>query len=477
MSVLRSIGIGTLANASGQLAQLAFIPVVTRLVTPEAYGVFMLFQLSSAVVSLLAGVQYNSAIVVCVRRNHAIAVAALVSWLGLLVSGLLLVAWAAAWLAPVPWIQAYAWTLPALLLFCVANTLQRIGLALAVRAGAFRATALSGLANSLGMIAVQFWLLTSQTDSVRALVWGLVTGQCTSLLPLAGSLVQPCHEVVGRGGSVKRMAWAAKRYARFPRYMLLFALNGALRDRLVQLLVGAYSSAGALGKLALAQRLISAPQSLLHQGISPVLFSFASSHTREATSKIAAVLVELVCVAAAPIFVIVYSELPMLSMKLLGNKWAGIDAYIGWLMLPSLLLVSTSFVDKLFDVFGTQKQLMILETVYSATLLGALFTVCELGLTHWAIRAYAVVFTLYLLACVYMAFALNGLKIRDLLTALKWVLATSGSYAALVAGIAAWLAPEHRLLAAALSYAIYLTIYVHLRGRHQLTWLRAEVGR
>ena len=477
MSVLRNIGIGTVANATGQLAQLAFIPVVTRLVGPEVYGIFMVFQLSSAVVSLLAGVQYNSAIVLCSRRNQAAAVSALVAWLGVAVCSLLLLALAATLLAPEPWMRVPVWALPALLLFCIANTLQRIGLSLAVRAGGFRATALSGLANSLGMIGVQFWLLTRSVDGVSALVWGLVVGQWASLLPLASTLAGTGRELAGGAGSVRRVVWAAKRYARFPRYMLLFALNGALRDRLVQLLVGSYSNAGALGKLALAQRLITAPQSLLHQGISPVLFSFASSNPRQATSRIAAVLVELVCVATAPIFVIVYTELPMLSTKLLGSKWVGIDAYIGWLMLPSLLLVSTSFVDKLFDVFGQQKQLMILETVYSAVLLIALFAVFEMRLADWAICAYSVIFTLYLLVCVYMAFALNGLELRDLVTAMKWVLAMSGGYAVSIFCIVEWLPFEFRLPLAVLAYAAYMAIYVAVRGQHQLSWLRAKVGR
>src|SRR6202041_3419878 len=86
----------------------------------------------------------------------------------------------------------------------------------------------------------------------------------------------------------KEIIAAARRYRRFPIYMVGYALASSVRDRLVQIMLGLGAGADVVGRFGLAYRVMFAPNSLIYTAVSPVFFSIASRGARTSVGRLAA---------------------------------------------------------------------------------------------------------------------------------------------------------------------------------------------
>src|SRR5579871_361774 len=86
--ISRVAGLGAL-TAAGQLVVIGTLPLYSRLFDPATYGVYVVFVGACAVTSVLAGLRYDSAIVLPRGRLMAAALSGLVVTIGLAVSALI----------------------------------------------------------------------------------------------------------------------------------------------------------------------------------------------------------------------------------------------------------------------------------------------------------------------------------------------------------------------------------------------------
>jgi O-antigen/teichoic acid export membrane protein len=464
--VSRTVALGAL-TAAGQLIIVGSLPTYSVVFDPGAYGEYLVFVGAVGVLGVFAGVRYDSAIVLPRSGRLATALFALVMLIATLVA---LLTAGATLLIPLLARGAHGWV----------NVERHFGYGLAV------ATLLSALQRSLASWCVRgtrfiaigagqfvFCLITvaAQLAFVRmmdqrpALIWGYVCalGCQTGILALsAPGRYRSAGRTMPRW---KEIIAAARRYRRFPIYMVGYALASSVRDRLVQIMLGLGAGADVVGRFGLAYRVMFAPNSLIYTAVSPVFFATASRGTKLAVGRFAAGLVELTFVLLLVPYVAFAIEAPALADGLLSNKWHGTAPYLQALCAPALLLAATCWLDRSFDSFHRQNVAFRLEaafTVFSVALIAVVARLVPPVAVAWMYgTAGAIYYWIYFL----VTFIACGFP----MTEFRRVCASAGLCAAVAFGVCLLV---HRLPGLPLRSAAYLVLTIMIVA----AWMRFRRG-
>jgi O-antigen/teichoic acid export membrane protein len=455
-------GLGAL-TAAGQLLLVGTLPIYSRTFDPAAYGEYIVFIGAYAIVSVLAGLRYDSAIVLPRAEGLARALSLLVVGLGLIVAALIAIA------------------TPGLVLATGAASATRsselhvgYGLAVATVLGAVQRSLTSWCIRrsrflAMGWAQFLFSLITvlAQLSLVRlipqlpALIWGYVGALLGQLLCLAAAVP---GALAGARPSWRAVKVVARKYRRFPRYMVGYALASSVRDRLIQLAFGLGAGAAVLGRFGLAYRVMFAPNSLIYSAVSPVFYSLASRGRPQAVGRFAADLVEASFVGLVTPYVVLAIEAPALTEATLSAKWHGTGPYLQALAAPALMLATTCWLDRAFDSFRRQNIAFALEasfTVVSVATVAVLSLFIDPVAVAWSFAGLALIY--------YWVYALGvfvscGFPLADLRRAL-----IQGLLSLLLALLFGLLAhriarPELRLMSYVALTLMVLAVWVRLQG-------------
>jgi O-antigen/teichoic acid export membrane protein len=340
----RAVALSVSSTVLSQLIVLAASPLLTRLYTPENFGILGVF---SALLSILG-------IVVCLRYELAIPLseddAGVVNLLALslvvtsLVSslvGLILWLWGDVICL---WLNAEAlrpllWLLPVALL---AMGCYRALTHWAIRRQAFGRIARTRLSQSLGQVATQTGLGYMVPGPLGLLV-GQAIGQSAGMASLAVAVYRSEGRLL-RAIKPRAMAQAAARFGNLPTLATGAALlNGSAR-LFPTLLIAALYGAEVAGWFALAQRILSTPI-FLSTAVSQVYLSEASRLARIDSSGINALFMattwRLLSFGALSLGVVIIAG-PQLFALVFGSAWteAGRFAQVLAFMSLGLLVVN-----------------------------------------------------------------------------------------------------------------------------------------
>jgi O-antigen/teichoic acid export membrane protein len=327
--------------AGGTLAQavpLLLGPWLTRLYSPQEFGVYHLFAAVAANAAVVACARYEFALPLERDDAQALALRALCRWLLLGATALAAVA-SLAW----AWWQQSSWPL---WLPLAVWTLGAVSLATldATRAEGFRRLAAARVAQHGGGAVLQLL-----AGLARAGVHGLIVAPL--LAALASLAVLRLH---WRGGwqlpwSTLRVAAATHR--QFPLLNTPHAFTGALQDTAALALIAAWQGPAAAGFWGLTLRYLKAPATLVGGAVSQALYPQLAAGQRHATGDARAatrrVMLTLGAIAA-PIVAVLVAAGPWLFETVFGAAWhdAGLLAralalYIGLHFVASPLAVVT----------------------------------------------------------------------------------------------------------------------------------------
>jgi lipopolysaccharide exporter len=364
--VSRTAALGAL-TALGQLIIVGSLPTYSLIFDPAVYGEYLVFVGAVGVLGVFAGVRYDSAIVLPRNARLAAGLFALVMLIATLVAVLIA---CITWLMPVPVPRADFWL--------NAERHYGYGLAAATLVGALQRSLTSWCVRGRRFITIGsgqfvFCLMTVVTqltfvklmDQRPALIWGYVCALGFQTIVLALPAWRPGHRVEWSLPEWRQIRIAARRYRRFPTYMVGYALASSVSDRLVQIMLGIGAGADVVGRFGLAYRVMFAPNSLIYSAVSPVFFGIASRGTRLAVGRFAAALVELTFMALLVPYVAFAVEAPTLADGLLSEKWHGTGPYLQALCAPALLLAATCWLDRSFDSFNKQNVALRLEASFT----------------------------------------------------------------------------------------------------------------
>ena len=363
---LKNILVSGSGGSVAQVIQFACIPVVTRLYNPEEYGIWMLVFTVAAIGANLCTFRYEVAIVLPESVERAADTFLLSVFLVIasttLFGGALLIAGRHAlrdtdYSPLIPWL----WSIP---LLVIGRGIQSSCVSWCTRIQAFSLSAASqiALAFSANLCHIAFGLLGYQ--SATALILGSVIGQWTATTLLL--LLLTCNGSLGslRKSSFRGAVRAAIEYRNFPYYTVPYTIVGTLKERAVLFLLATFSTATVVGYYAFSTRLITAPITLISNGIRPVVYQRAASSTSSGLQSLVDTVLNVLTIVCLPFLVLFLFHAVTAFEFFFGSEWRGAAGMAMVLSIHSFFCLHRSWMDRLLDSKGRQKLALQLETVF-----------------------------------------------------------------------------------------------------------------
>lgn len=369
----------TLVTGTGlaQLIPLAVSPLLTRLYTPQDFGVFALYAGLLAVLAVLGSARYELALMLPKDDTDALPLVALAMAIVLAASAVVLAAVLLFQADLARWLDSPALG-PWLLLVPVSMLLTGLVNTLTVwanRSSSYRQISISRVLQSASAAAVAValgWGLSRGSQAGVGLVLGAVAGQALA----AASLAWPFWR--RWGARLQGVGWApmraqALRFREFPAINMPHALLDALQGSGVVALIAALFGPTLLGFHALAQRVVRTPMATLGSAVAQVFQKRAADalHAGGNTRRLVdAVLRRLGAVAVAVLPLLWFA--PELFAFVFGAAWreAGVYAQIltPWLLLNFML----SPLSQLPLLLGRQARALAYGVAYQLAMVGPL---------------------------------------------------------------------------------------------------------
>ena len=395
-------------SALAQLVGLACAPILTRLYTPEDFGLLGIFMAVSAVAATIATLRYDLAIILPRKDASAWSLLRLAgSWTIIAVLLALIVLYplrySLAELVDAPGLARYFVWLPLLVL-----TSGWLSLAThwAIRKKRFRAlstTAVSTcvLGNSYkiggGLMGFGGGVLIVGTFIQQAVHLAVLTFQLRKEIP-----AEPYDSAE---------AWAqAREHRSFPRYRMPQDGLNTLTVQLPNIILAALYSPAIIGFYLLAQRVLQAPTSVIRESVRSVMYQrfVEADHQNQNLYSICLKATLLMAGVMLPFVVVILVWGPVLFEWVFGPEWQIAGHYARWLV----LWVAVSFCNVpavvVIPVIGLNRFLLVFEVLSTSARIGVLLIVTQMLEAELAIAAFAI------LAC-----ASNAILILSVLRRLK----------------------------------------------------------
>ncbi|QIB52619.1 lipopolysaccharide biosynthesis protein [Pseudomonas sp. OIL-1] len=445
----RGVGVLVGGTAGAQVLMVLAAPLLTRLYSPEDFGLLAVYVGLLSLFTVIASLRYELAIPLPKSHTEAANVLVLSLLMVLLMTCIagLMVMLAGNQLAlalDAPGLASYFWLLPiGVLLTGIYNVFNYW----AIRTKAFPDIAKTRISQTLATLAVQ--LLGYKLGGI-ALLYGQAGGQGVGSFRLARSALK--HEEF-RSWCWSGVWQAAKRYKQFPMFSTWSGLFNTAGTQLPPLMFAAFFSAGAAGLYALAHRVLAMPMSVLGDAIGKVFFSNAAEAYREGrlaplVEKVHRKLAEI----AMPATLLLVIGAPELFFFVFGESWRQAGEFARW-MAPWLYMVFiTSPLSTLFSIMERERQGLLFQA--------GLLSVRVLAVFIGASLFDDLMLTVMLFAAVSALFWIGFLL---------WVCLASGN------PLSAVLRPTLTACTQAILCLLPLGLALHLAPT-ELSWLMAGIG-
>ena len=356
-----------------QAIPILITPVLTRIYTPEDFGVLALFVAITSILGAVANGRYELAIMLPVEDDDAINIAAI----GLLVASILSVIlifpavflndyivavlnnhFIGFWLYFVP---AVVWLLG---LYNILNYLNN-------RKRSYKDMAKAAVYKSVAQAVVQLGF-----GAIKATASGLISGQIASHLVANVRLALNAKQQY----RLNKISWVemkrlTKRYIDFPKYSMWAALSNTLSYQLLNMLITVFYSVATLGFYSLAQRILGMPSSLIGDSIGRVYFQQATiekNQTGKAVNIFKSTTKKLVFLSCL-FFIPLYFVLPTVFEITFGEQWRIAGVY-SQLVLPIFVFRFVSAaLSNTNNIFEKQKLALAWQMALLILSIGMLF--------------------------------------------------------------------------------------------------------
>ena len=377
----RGVSVLVGGTAGAQLLTVLVAPLLTRLYTPDDYGLVAVYGGLLGLIGVISSLRYELAIPLPEDDLEAAQVAALCILIVLgftLLTALLVLFYRApiATLLGVPSLAGYLWLLPVGVLLGGAYSVFNYW---SIRTKRFSTIATTRLRQALASVVIQ---LAAFKAGVLGLLLAAVAGQGVGTGTLGRhSLANPAFKEVTWQG-----LWgAARRYRRFPVFSTWEGLFNTAGLQLPPLMFAALFGPAAAGLYALANRVLNLPMSLIGGAIGQVFFANAAAVQRagQLGPLVAQLHAKLAHIGLPPALLLMLLG-PDLFGLVFGPAWGQAGEFARW-MAPWLYLVFVSSpLSTLFAVLEHQKQGLTFQVILLVARIGAILTgawIGDLGVT------------------------------------------------------------------------------------------------
>ncbi len=381
----RSVTVLAGGAALGQTITVLVLPILTRLYSPEDFGVLGVYVSILGIVTVIASLRYEYALPLPEDDETAANVLALCFLLLLGMTGFIaLLVYEigdriAIW-ANVPGLRRYLWLVP---LGTLGTGTYQILNYWAVRKRDFPRIARTRISRGIGRAATQVGVGFAYSGPLGLLLGQLAgeTAGSASLGLAAWNRDRDSFKTVTLRGIRK----AATRYKRFPLFSSWGSLLNALGLQVPQILFAAFYGAEVAGWFALGQRVIAAPLNIVVDSVAQVYFGEAARLPRDDPRAMRRLFMKLTgrlaFIGGLPVAVIC-ALAPWFFTIIFGPGWETAGRYVqimGFMLAVRFVIVPLSHT---LNVLERQDFQLVWETTRLALVLGALLVNKALGFSH-----------------------------------------------------------------------------------------------
>ncbi|WP_032870866.1 oligosaccharide flippase family protein [Acinetobacter sp. 1000160] len=394
--------------AGSQLLLVIATPIITRLYTPQDFGVLAIYIGILALFCVIASFRYEMAIPIPERDEEAIDLVFLSLILvgfTALISCLLIGIWgeSIAFFLQEPRLKGLFWLLPLGVLFV--GTYQILN-KYAIREKLFKSVAVTRINQSITILIIQ---LLGYKLGAMALILAQSIGQGAGAFTLSKGIVSRL-----KSSNRRRIISVAKKYRRFPLYSSWAGLLNTSGAQLPPLAFASLFSSQVAGYYTLAFGLVTAPITLLASAVGNVFLSDAAKTWREGSlgTTISFVHNKLANMAM-PVIITLIFVIPDIFAWVFGERWATAGLFAQW-MLPWIYLVFvTAPLSTTYEVIGKQSEYLIFQFTLFIVRLCAILYGAYLNDLKYTIVLFSLSSALCWLFFLLRLYALIGLRIRD----------------------------------------------------------------
>ncbi len=346
-----------------QAIPIAISPILTRLYTPEDFGVFALFVAITSIFGSIANGRYELAIMLPRRDEDAINIMALGFIINVTLSLFLLLIVIIFHDKIVsllnnkeisPWLYLVPVSVFLMGLFNLLNYFNN-------RKKFYKDLAKAKIYKSIGMAIVQI-----SFGFVKVGAFGLISGQIFSQIISNTKLFFNIKRLnlLKKIKKVKMIVFA-KRYKKLPLYNLPNAFIDGFRLTMINVLIGKFFSLSMLGQFSLALRMVQTPSSLMGGAISQVFFQKISMSNKKEIKYIVKKFIFKAALVSLPLFIIIFLFGKNIFSLIFGEKWK-VAGEIAQILTPWLFFnFLTAPLSTLFIKFNKQDILLIFAFFYT----------------------------------------------------------------------------------------------------------------
>lgn len=362
-SFVRSVSVLVGGTAFAQLLALLALPVLTRLYSPEEFGLLAVFVALLTILSVVAALRYEIAIPIPEKDEDAINllalalatvvfIAALIGIVVLCFSGRI------AELLKNPVLADYLWLLPIGVLVTGAYSAFQFW---ATRMKAFPLIARTRLEQAIGGVLTQLGMGWAGFGAL-----GLIVGQVISTGAGFVSLVRGSLKSNGslsRNVSFPAMKSVAATYSRYPKYSTVEALMDAASIQVPLLIIAGFAVSAEVGFLMLTMRVMQAPLSLIGSAVSQVYFARGVEEYRQGRlgAFTALTVTRLGMLGVGPL-IFAGMIAPSAASFAFGSDWERVGVLIAWMTPSFIFQMLASPVSMSLHITGSQRTALVLQT-------------------------------------------------------------------------------------------------------------------
>ena len=388
-----------------QAIPIAISPLLTRIYTPEDFGVFALYMSVALIGTVIATGRYELAILLPNKDSDALNIVVLSIIISVLMSfiSLLIVfifnSQITVFLGN-PEVSNWLYFTPvAILMSGIYQSfnywLTRKKLYNKIAANRVIQNSATGL-TSIGMGLANF--------GGGGLILGGIFGQTIATIIFSGTIWENNKEKVKQIKVLKIYA-LLKKYIKLPKYNLPNALIDGFRLAGINILIAKFFTTAVLGQFSLAWKMLQVPMALIGGSLSQVFFQTTASSKKNNLHSIVKKFLLKSILISAPLFLLIYIFSVDIFIIIFGENWklAGEAASVmtPWIFMNFL----TSPLSTIFITINKQEALLMFSVVFMILPLSLIYFFNKLTFVNLLeIMSFSMAFLLFILICIVLFF-------------------------------------------------------------------------
>lgn len=375
-----------------QAIPIAISPILTRIYSPEEFGLFALYMSVVSILAVMVTGRYELAIVLPKRDRDAMHVVMLSIILSFFVSIVLfLIVWIfnapITSLLKVPEISPWLYWVP--LSTLLMGTYQSLNY-WSNRKAQYKRLAISRTAQGSSTALLQL-SSGSMTSGGAGLIVGDIGGRALSCAILAKSVFYEDKKLILKFNK-KRIFALSRKYINFPKYLIFAHSINTASFQLPNLFLGFLFNSAAPGFYALTQRVMGAPSALVAGAVGDVFRQEASHYyvrEKECAEIFIKTLKKLLLLSFFP-FVVFFFIAPDFFSLVFGQKWRAAGEYAQILTPMFFMQFITSPLSSMFMIGEKQR----IDFIWQSSLFLAAFFSLYLGSFYFDVHDTLIVFSI-----------------------------------------------------------------------------------